>query len=162
VKVPLLIDADGLNALASSKVALGHLARAEHPPLLTPHPAELARLLGVETADVQRDRFAAATDAAQRFRSHVLLKGACSVIAHPDGSLEVNPTGNPAMATGGMGDVLTGLGGAMLAQRLPGADALVVATYVHGRAGDLARVGSRGLLALDLAERFPEALAELE
>jgi NAD(P)H-hydrate epimerase len=162
LKVPVLIDADGLNALAASAHALAQLAKAQVTPVLTPHPAELARLLGKETAEVQRDRFAAATEAAVRFRSQVLLKGACSVIAHPDGSLEVNSTGNPAMATGGMGDVLTGIGGALLAQHLTPADALVVATWVHGRAGDLARVGARGLLALDLAGRVPEALAELE
>jgi NAD(P)H-hydrate epimerase len=157
-----LIDADGLNALSADQASLARLGEALERPLLTPHPAELARLLASSVADVQRDRFAAASEAARRFNAHVVLKGACSVIAHPDGSLEVNSTGNSAMATAGMGDVLTGVGGALLAQRLSPALAATIATFVHGRAGDLAHVGSRGLLALDVASKLPQAFAELE
>jgi NAD(P)H-hydrate epimerase len=160
--IPALIDADGLNALAADQKTLARLSEALIPPILTPHPAELARLLGTSTADVQRDRFAAATEAARRWNAHVVLKGACSVIAHPDGSLEVNSTGNSAMATAGMGDVLTGIGGSLLAQRISPTHAATIATFVHGRAGDLAHHGSRGLLALDLADKLPQAFAELE
>jgi NAD(P)H-hydrate epimerase len=162
VEVPALIDADGLNALAESQEALRHLVGAKIKPVLTPHPTELARLLGWTTPAVQRDRFAAAPEAARRFEAHVVLKGACSVIAHPDGSLEVNSTGNPAMATAGMGDVLSGVCGALLAQGMSPAHAATASTFVHGRAGDLAHVGSRGLLALDVVEKLPLAFAELE
>jgi NAD(P)H-hydrate epimerase len=162
MRVPTLIDADGLNALSADQASLQHLSGAMERPVLTPHPAELARLLASTTADVQRDRFAAATTAAQRFGAHVVLKGACSVIAHPDGSLDVNSTGNAAMSTAGMGDVLSGVCGALLAQRLAADATATLATFVHGRAGDLAHVGQRGLLALDVADKLPQAFAELE
>jgi len=162
VEVPAVVDADGLNALAAARESLQHLAGARVTPVLTPHPAELARLLECSIADVQADRFGAATRAARDFRAHVVLKGAASVLAHPDGSLEVNSTGNPAMASGGTGDVLAGACGALLAQGLAPADAALVGMYVHGRAGDVAAEGrTRGLLAWDLAEALPDALAEL-
>jgi NAD(P)H-hydrate epimerase len=160
--VPAVLDADALNALAAAREALDQLARAMVPPLLTPHPAELARLLDTTTAEVQADRFAAATTAAQRFHAHVLLKGAGSVLAHPDGSLEVNPTGTPAMAAGGTGDVLAGVCGALVAQGLSAGDAGLLGMYVHGRAGELASHGrAGGLLAGELADAVPQALAEL-
>lgn len=160
--IPAVLDADGLNAIASDANARARIADAKLHPVMTPHPAELARLLGTTTAEVQQDRFVAATEAAKQFRAHVVLKGACSVVAHLDGGLEVNETGNPAMATAGTGDVLTGVIGALLAQGLEGRTAAIVGTWTHGRAGDLAAGGrARGLVASDLIDRLPEALEEL-
>lgn len=163
IPLPTVLDADGLNALAAVPDTLRHLPGAQVAPVLTPHPAELGRLLGIDTADVQADRLGAASEAARRFRAHVVLKGANTVVAHPDGALEVNSTGNPAMATGGTGDVLAGVIGALLGQGLSPGDAAVVGTWAHGRAGDLeARDRERGLLATGLARRLPEAFGELQ
>lgn len=156
---PALLDADALNALAASGLSLNG---AKSSCLMTPHPAELGRLLGRDTASVQADRFGAALEAAQRHGASVVLKGACTVIAHPDGSLQVAPFENPAIATAGTGDVLTGTGGAMLAQRLAADVAAVAAVWAHGRAAELAAQGrTRGLVASDLIEHLPEALVEL-
>lgn len=163
IPLPTVIDADGLNALAGDRHALQSLDRAAVPPVLTPHPAELARLLETDTAHIQADRFAAASEASRRFRAVVVLKGAGSVLAHPDGSLDVCSSGNPAMATAGTGDALAGLCGALLAQGLAPETAALLAMYAHGRAGDLAADGrSRGMTAGDLIDRIPNALTELE
>jgi NAD(P)H-hydrate epimerase len=157
---PLVVDADGLTALAGRL----HLVRkAPAPRCLTPHPGEMARLLGSSTADVQRDRILAARDCAERAGAHVVLKGATSVVAHPDGRTVLNPTGNPGMASGGTGDVLTGMVGAFLARGLPADTALECAVYLHGRAGDLAaeRVGHESLVASDVIDALPSAFAGL-
>lgn len=160
--IPACLDADALNALAASPEALAKLSASRRRPLLTPHPAELARLLGRRTEDVQADRFAAASEAASRFNAHVILKGAFSVIVHPSGALRVNPTGNAAMATAGTGDVLSGVCGALLAQDVGPAEAAEVGVWVHGAAGDLAAQGhDRGLIASDLVDVLPQALAGL-
>jgi NAD(P)H-hydrate epimerase len=162
VAIATVVDADGLNALAAHPETARRLVGAQVKPILTPHPTECARLLGLSTPEIQADRLAAATEAARRFGAHVVLKGANSVVAHPDGSLEVNGTGNPAMATAGSGDVLAGVCGALLAQRIEPRRAAMAATWAHGRAGDLAAGGrDRGLVAGDLVERLPDALAEL-
>jgi NAD(P)H-hydrate epimerase len=147
---PLVLDADGLNALAGELAPLG---KARGGLVLTPHPGEAGRLLGLETAAIQADRLGAARRLAAAAGAVAVLKGARTVIARPDGTAYLNPTGNPGMATGGTGDVLAGLTGALLAQGLAPADAAVVATYAHGLAGDLAaRVhGQLGLVASDLA-----------
>jgi hydroxyethylthiazole kinase-like uncharacterized protein yjeF len=138
--VPKLFDADALNlfsrdpALAAQLRARG--ASAGDPSVLTPHPLEAARLLGSDAKTVQRDRLAAARELAQRFASIVVLKGAGTVIAAPDGRLAVNPTGNAALATGGSGDVLGGIIGALLAQGLPRYEAALAGVYLHGLAAD--------------------------
>jgi NAD(P)H-hydrate epimerase len=142
---PTVLDADGLNLLAATPRALPQAC------VLTPHPGEAARLLGGSTDGVQADRFAAARALAQRFRSVVVLKGAGSAIADPGGRMAVCPWGNPGMASGGMGDVLTGVIAGLLAQGLSAWDAACLGTGVHARAGDLAaRAGERGMLATDL------------
>jgi NAD(P)H-hydrate epimerase len=130
---------------------------------LTPHPGEMARLLGVTTPDVQRDRIGAALEIATRWRVHVALKGATTVVAAPDGMVTLNPTGNPGMASGGTGDVLTGMVGALLARRMDAGDALRSAVYLHGLAGDVAaeKVGHESLIASDLIEALPAAFARL-
>ena len=142
---PLVLDADGLNLLAAAPRAL--------PPacVLTPHPGEAARLLGIATTEIQADRFAAARALAQKYRAVVVLKGAGSLIADPDGVVAVCPWGNPGMASGGTGDVLTGVIAGLLAQGLGAWDAACLGVGLHARAGDLAaRAGERGLLASDL------------
>jgi len=144
---PLLLDADALNLLAQSP----HALPAE--TVLTPHPGEAARLLGCDTAAIQRDRYAAVRELAARYAAVVVLKGAGSLVADPMGNVAVCPWGNPGMASGGMGDVLTGVVAALLAQRLKPWDAARLGVALHARAGDLAAGASpRGLLASDLFE----------
>jgi NAD(P)H-hydrate epimerase len=144
---PTVLDADGLNLLAREPRVFST------PTVLTPHPGEAARLLGVAVDDIERDRFSAARELARRHGAVVVLKGAGSLIADPDGRLDVCPWGNPGMASGGMGDLLTGVVAAMLAQGCQPWDAACLAVGLHARAGDLAaRQGERGLLASDLLD----------
>jgi len=153
---PLVLDADALNVLRGQ---YGVLQQARAPVVITPHPGELARLLGVPTSDVQRARLEVARSTARLARAVTLLKGARTVVASPEGRVVVNPTGNPGMASGGMGDVLTGAVAALLAQGLVPFDAAWVAAYLHGLAADLLAEerGDRGLLAHDVADRIPDA-----
>ncbi len=142
---PLVLDADGLNLLAATP------RRFDGQAVLTPHPGEAGRLLGVSTSEVQNDRFAAARDMASRFGAVVVLKGSGSLIATPDGRLAVCPWGNPGMASGGMGDILTGVIAALLAQGCDPWRAACLGVGLHARAGDIAaEEGERGLLASDL------------
>jgi hydroxyethylthiazole kinase-like uncharacterized protein yjeF len=160
VELPLALDADGLNAFAGRAE---ELAGRRAPTVLTPHPGELGRLLGIPTGEVQADRPAAARRAAALTGAIVVLKGSLTLIAAPGGGLYVNPTGNPGMASGGTGDVLTGILGGLLAQRLEPLDAACLAVYLHGLAGDLAldRLGGPSLAAADLIASLPAALADL-
>ena len=153
---PMVVDADALPALA------GHLDRlrgARAARCLTPHPGEMARMLGVGIADVQRDRIATARQFATAWETPVVLKGATSVIGLPDGTVLLNPTGNPGMASGGTGDVLSGVLGAFLARGLEPAAALAAGVYLHGLTGDVAaeRLGQESLVAGDVIEALPEA-----
>lgn len=148
---PAVVDADGLNALSGTGPGLVGLPS---PVVATPHPGEMARLCGCSIAEVQADRIELAARKAREWGCVVVLKGAGTVVAGPHDPPSVIPTGNAGMATGGTGDVLAGLTGALLAARLPSFDAARIAAYVHGAAGDLAaeRWGQRGLLASDLAD----------
>ena len=159
-RLPLVLDADGLNAFAGR---VDDLASRAGDLVLTPHPGELARLLGTSSAAVQRDRLAAAREGAARARAVVVLKGHQTLIAEPDGDVAINPTGNPGMATGGAGDVLTGLIGALLAQAFEPSAAARLGVFLHGLAGDLAaaQVGERSLSASDLIEYLPAAFCHL-
>jgi ADP-dependent NAD(P)H-hydrate dehydratase / NAD(P)H-hydrate epimerase len=142
---PLVLDADGLNLLARKPCTFAV------PTVLTPHPGEAARLLGMSIADVEQDRFAAVRELARCFSATVVLKGSGSLIADPDGRLDVCPWGNPGMASGGMGDLLTGVIAALLAQGCTAWQAACLGVGLHARAGDLAaQNGERGLLASDL------------
>jgi len=156
---PAVLDADALNAFADD-VAL--LAGIGVPLVLTPHPGEMARLCGAKVADVQADRIGIAVAKARAWNATVVLKGARTVVADPDGAAAIIPTGNPGLATGGTGDVLAGLCGALLASRLGPGAAARAAAWVHGRAGDLVahRLGERGLVAGDLGEAIGEVWAE--
>lgn len=151
IDCPAVLDADALNAAAED---LSVLRRAKAPLLLTPHPGEMARLTGKSTKDIQAHRVDVAREFAMTHGVTLVLKGARTLIAHPDGSVYVNPTGNPGMASGGTGDALAGICGALLAQGLRLPDAAWTAVYAHGLAGDLAarRTGLLGLTAGDLIE----------
>lgn len=159
--IPAVLDADALNALAADPAALAGLASLPAPLVLTPHPGEMARLCGLSVEAVQADRIALAADRARAWRAVVILKGARTVVASPVGVPTVVPTGNAGMASGGTGDVLAGLCGALLAGGLPAEDAARVAAWVHGAAGDLAaaRFGQRGLLAGDVGDAMGEVWA---
>jgi NAD(P)H-hydrate epimerase len=158
---PMLLDADALNALA----ALGceRARRARGALVLTPHPGEASRLLRTGTAAINADRISAARSLAQRTGACTLLKGARSVIAAPDGTVYVNSSGNPGMATPGMGDALSGIVGALLAQKHAPLDALALGVFLHGYAADrvCARIGPLGYLAGDVIDELPSALAAL-
>jgi ADP-dependent NAD(P)H-hydrate dehydratase / NAD(P)H-hydrate epimerase len=144
---PLVLDADGLNLLAREP------RQFNSPAVLTPHPGEAARLLSTTTADIQTDRFAAARALAQRYNAVVVLKGSGSLIANPDGRVDVCIWGNPGMASGGMGDLMTGVIAALMAQGCNAWTAARIGVGLHARAGDIAaRKGERGLLASDLLE----------
>jgi len=157
---PMAIDADALTALADHLDALRGAPAAR---VLTPHPGEMARLLGGTVADVQRDRVAVARAFATTHGVHLVLKGARTLIALPDGRVLVNPSGNAGMASGGTGDVLTGVLGACLARGIDTADAAPAAVYLHGLAGDVAaeRVGEEALIASDVIEALGEAFRRL-
>ena len=155
---PAVLDADALNAL-TGRTAL--LASCKIPPIITPHPGEMARLEADATPQtVNSDRIGTATRFARARGLFVVLKGARTVVARPDGVVAICPTGNPGMATGGTGDVLTGMMVGFLAQGLPSWEAACAATYLHGVAGDLAaaRKGQAGMIAGDMIEEIPSAL----
>jgi NAD(P)H-hydrate epimerase len=159
--LPAVIDADALNILAAKPVLLAKLARkGKRTLVLTPHPGEMARLAGMKTAEVQANRLETARDFAQRMAVTLVLKGARTLIAHPDGRVAVNTTGNPGMAKGGSGDLLTGLIAGLMAQfsRDP-ARAVEAAVYLHGLAGDLAvhQGDEHTLLATDCLAHLSQA-----
>ncbi|MGH9420475.1 MAG: NAD(P)H-hydrate dehydratase, partial [Thermoanaerobaculia bacterium] len=160
IEQPLVIDASALNAFASRANELNPGKRLR---VLTPHPGELARLLGSTAKDINTHRIDAAREAAHVTGCVVVLKGFQSLIAEPDGHVNVNPTGNPGMATGGMGDVLGGMIAALLARGIDPFDAAIAAVYLHGFTGDMLKdeMGDTGLAAADLAERIPLAIKRL-
>jgi NAD(P)H-hydrate epimerase len=159
-RVPLVLDADGLNAFAGDASSLRGRGRRL---VLTPHPGEMARLLGTSADAVLADRVGVARDFARRHGCHVVLKGYRTLVATPAGRVLVNPTGNPGLAKGGSGDVLTGVLAGLLAQRLEVDTAVALGVYLHGLAADLAaaELGEAPLLARDVLGRLPLALRRL-
>jgi hydroxyethylthiazole kinase-like uncharacterized protein yjeF len=157
---PLVLDADGLNALAGVSAVL---RKRKAPTILTPHAGELSRLTGVSSAAIERDRISSAREAARLLQSIVALKGSPTVTAAPGGTAFVNSSGNPGMATIGSGDVLTGIIAGLCAQGMDPVSATWGGVFIHGRAGDASagRLGQRGLLALDILEAIPEATQQL-
>ena len=158
LRVPTVVDADGLNAIA------GTVIRPKGPRVLTPHPGEMARLTGQTTAAVQSDRIGVARAYAQEHGVCLVLKGNRTVIAFPDGRVWINPTGSPAMATAGTGDILTGMLAGLIAQFPEDVQAAVLAgVYLHGRAGELGagELGEKPLIATDLSRFLPEAMREI-
>ena len=160
-KTQVVVDADGLNILGGG---LDILKRMAHPPILTPHPGEFARLLGRSVPDVMDDRLTLTPGFAREHRVILVLKGHRTLVAGPDGRTFVNPTGNPGMGTGGSGDVLSGIVAALIMGAKDVFGATVAAVFVHGLSGDIAVVESseRGLIAGDLIKRLPAALKILE
>jgi hydroxyethylthiazole kinase-like uncharacterized protein yjeF len=155
--VPLVLDADALNLVAREPGLATAMRERRAPALATPHPAEAARLLGTSTAAVQADRLGAALALADLLRAGVVVKGAGSVLAHVDGTWDVNASGNPGLAAAGTGDVLTGFAGALLAQRIDVTTALRLAVCLHGAAADACVATGRGPLGLTAAELIPAA-----
>jgi NAD(P)H-hydrate epimerase len=163
--LPLVLDADGLNAFAGFMDFFRHDLRPAGATVFTPHPGEMARLTGKTTAKIQAQRVEVAREFSQRFGLTLVLKGFRTLIASPDGQVEVNLTGNPGMAKGGTGDVLTGMLAGLLAQypAHPVGEVATAAVYLHGLAGDLAarEQGQHCMLAGDLLEKIPHAYKEL-
>jgi ADP-dependent NAD(P)H-hydrate dehydratase / NAD(P)H-hydrate epimerase len=158
--VPMVIDADGLNIL------VGHLEllkQARAPIVLTPHPGEMARLIESTVRDVQADRLGTAVDFVGRYPVTLVLKGARTVVASPSGSVTINSTGNPGMATAGTGDVLAGTIAGLIAQGSLPEQASRLGVFLHGLAGDLAaaEIGEVGFLAGDLIHRLPAAISQV-
>jgi len=160
IELPLIIDASALNAFAGRAAEINPNTR---PRVITPHPGELARLTGSDAKTINADRIASARNAARACNCVVVLKGFQTLVAEPDGHVYVNPTGNPGMASGGMGDVLSGIVAAFLARGNDPTDAACAAVYLHGLAGDLLKdeFGDTGLAATDLADRIPLAIRQL-
>ncbi len=159
-RIPMVVDADGLNCLAGNTRILKDLAT---PAILTPHPGEMARLMDATTREVQQDRVACARDFAREFNVHLVLKGARTVIAHPDGEVFINPTGNSGMASGGMGDVLTGLIAGLIVQGCSPKIASHIGVYLHGGAADALaeEIGPFGFLASDVMNGVPGEIRKL-
>ncbi|MCF8025845.1 MAG: NAD(P)H-hydrate dehydratase [Desulfobacteraceae bacterium] len=155
--VPLVIDADGLNCLAQNPKVL---AKKQSDLVLTPHPGEMARLADTTAAEIQEDRIAAAREYAKKHGVYLVLKGARTVAAMPDGNIFVNPTGNPGMASGGMGDVLTGMIAGFIAQGKSPGIACRLAVYLHGASADLLaeKRGPFGYIATDIMNHLPETI----
>lgn len=153
---PLVLDADGINALNNPDILIERSA----PLIITPHPGEMARLLNTEIEKIQEDRIGIARQFATTYKVYLILKGAATVIALPEGHVYINPTGNEGMATGGSGDVLTGIIAGLLAQGIDSKDAVTLAPYLHGVSGDLAaeELGSYSVVAGDLIDYLPEAI----
>jgi NAD(P)H-hydrate epimerase len=159
-RLPMVVDADGLNAFAGRPDLLG---RSPGPRILTPHPGEASRLLGQTRDELMRDRLAVVPAFARGQAVHVVLKGAGTLVADPKGRVAINPTGNAGMATGGTGDVLTGLIGGLLARGVEAGLAARAGVYLHGLAGDVAarETGPEALIAGDLLVHLPAALRAL-
>src|SRR3972149_939675 len=156
-RIPLVIDADGINCLAEDVKVLG---KAKAPIVITPHPGEMARLVDMTAKYVQTDRIGVASRFAKENKVIVVLKGARTVIAEPSGRIFINPTGNPGMATAGTGDVLAGMIGGFIAQGYTPLDASNMAVYVHGMAGDevAKKKGQVGMVAGDMLNILPQVM----
>jgi NAD(P)H-hydrate epimerase len=159
--VPLVIDADAINLLAQELDAI-HMSGKS--PVLTPHPGEMARLIGCSVAEVLDGRPGIVREMAIKGKCYLVLKGYQTLMANPEGDLFLNPTGNSGMASGGMGDVLTGIIAGFLAQGYSKQEAMLLGVYIHGLAGDIAvkEKGEEALLAADLFNTFPDALQMLK
>jgi NAD(P)H-hydrate epimerase len=159
--IPIIIDADGINALQGDRDILRN---RQVPVVLTPHPGEMARLLGKSIQEIQANRMTIAREFAQEFGVILVLKGNKTLVATPSGAIYVNITGNPGMASAGSGDVLCGLIQGLIAQGIKPQDAAIVGVYLHGQAGDYASEarGQRGLIAGDLLASIPDILKQFE
>jgi NAD(P)H-hydrate epimerase len=180
LNVPIVLDADGLNALAlKPDVVANRKSNCDAPLILTPHPGEAARLLGTSIPEIESNRIKSVRELAQKYGAIALLKGRYTLISDPDGRVWINTTGNPGMASGGMGDTLTGIIGGLLAQSIPRATnmdhlgdlecraariAACAGAYLHGFAGDMAaqQNGEAGVTAGDVIHKLPAAVRALQ
>jgi NAD(P)H-hydrate epimerase len=161
IALPMVVDADGLNAIAEEVSVLSR--RKSDCVVLTPHPGEMARLCGLSVAEIEADRISSAREFSARYGVYLVLKGARTVVAAPDGRIAVNGSGNPGMASGGMGDVLTGVIASLLGQKYHPFDACRIGAFLHGYAADLVAEdkGEIGISAADVQEMLPKALKNL-
>ncbi|MBD3305720.1 NAD(P)H-hydrate dehydratase [candidate division KSB3 bacterium] len=159
LEIPLVIDADGLNAVAEDPDVL---LEAKAPIILTPHPGEMARI--VPNTRIQNNRIQVAQESAQTYKSYIALKGVRTVVASPDGNVFINPTGNPGMATAGTGDVLTGVIAGLISQNIIPIEATKSGVFLHGLAGDIVaeEKGEYGMIAGDLLEAIPYAIKRIQ
>ncbi len=157
IDVPCVLDADALNLIAENADLRAACARRTAETVVTPHPAEAARLLGCATAEVQRDRVKAARDLSKALNAHVVLKGSGSVLVARDGHWFINTSGNPGMSSGGMGDVLAGILGALLAQGFTGEASLIAGVHLHGVAADVLAASGTGPVGLTAGETIDAA-----
>lgn len=162
ITAPLVLDADGLNLVAKNVLCL--IPRLTATTIVTPHPGEMARLAGISTKEVQAQRETVAASFAKTHRVIVVLKGFETIVAHPDGRIAVNTTGNSGMGTGGTGDILAGLLGGLLAQGMAPWDAARLGVWLHGCAGDIAarEFTARAMIARDVIASLPQAFGTLE
>ena len=160
LKVPVVADADAINIIAKNKAIL---KRIEVPVILTPHPGEMARLTGKTSKEIQSSRIEIARKFAVNHDCYLILKGARSVIATPKSRVYINPTGNPGMSSGGMGDILTGVISGLISQKYSPEDACLLGTFIHGLSGDIVaeKIGRSGITATDIANTIPEALKQI-
>jgi NAD(P)H-hydrate epimerase len=158
---PLVLDADALNLLAK----IPHWwQKLPGDAILTPHPGQMSRLTGLSVAEIQSRRLSVARDSAMLWQKTIVLKGACTVVAGPDGRASVNPTINPGLASGGTGDVLAGAIAGLVAQGLSLRDAAIAGVFLHSQAGEMARkeTGNAGMLASDLLPLLPAAIKDIK
>lgn len=151
----VVLDADALNLIAADASLANSVPQRTSPTVMTPHPLEAARLLGISGAEVQADRLEAARTLARRFKAIVILKGSGTVIVDANGMVVINTTGNPALATAGTGDVLAGMCGALLAQHWSAWEAALAAVWIHGRAADVLVQEGVGPIGLSASELIP-------
>ncbi len=159
--IPVVIDADAITLISKN---LSVLKNFNIPVVLTPHPGEMARLIGKKNRDVQDDRIDVSRSFSRKYGVYLVLKGARTVISTPDGKIFINPTGNPGMAAGGMGDVLTGIIGGLLAQGYNAENSCKIGVFLHGLAGDMAskEISESGFLASEVADLTPKAINEIK
>ena len=158
---PIVLDADALNILSENEAIAQMLSERDSPTIITPHPLEAARLLKTTSDVIQANRLEAARELARRFKAVAVLKGSGTVIAAPDGKTVINPTGNPALATAGTGDVLSGITGALIAQGWPVWEATLAAVWLHGKAADTLALRRHGPIGTVAGELAPEVRLHL-
>ena len=161
IDLPVILDADALNCIAGKTDVLKKLSK---PAILTPHPGEMARLTGSDTKTIQKNRIDVARNFANKFGVYLVLKGSRSIIAEPDGTIFINPTGNPGMASGGMGDILTGMIAGYLCQGYSAGESLKLGVFLHGLIGDRLEKekGPFGYLARDMLELIPHTFTSIK
>jgi len=159
---PIVVDADGLNCI--SKIGLDILKYRKSDTIITPHPGEFSRLVGVTISDVQKNRVEYSREISNKYNIITVLKGSETVITNPEGDVYINTTGNPGMATAGSGDVLTGVIASFLGQGIKAYESAILGVYCHGLAGDLAKAdkGEYGMIARDILEKIPHSIKKIQ